>query len=185
MKKLSILICSLDERIGKLSLLLRQLDKQKTDEVEIITASDNRVITTGAKRNKLVNEATGKYACFIDDDDWVHDWYVEEILKAIETDPDAVAMNGIMTTNGRDFKTWDISMHNQYRTERRRGIVHYVRYHNHLSPVKLEIMRQFPFKDITIGEDFDYATRMHESGLIKTEAKIIRPMYEYRYISNK
>jgi glycosyltransferase involved in cell wall biosynthesis len=59
--------------------------------VEVITEVDNKQITTGAKRNNLLNKAQGKYICFIDDDDHISNDYLRLILEAIESDADCIA----------------------------------------------------------------------------------------------
>src|SRR5260221_10633398 len=108
---LSILICSLTERKDSLARLLLSLMRQcgdliavdnkrigecmiqiySFDKVEIIVATDNRSITTGAKRNILYELATGKMVASHDDDDNPATYYVEEALKATEQDVDAIA----------------------------------------------------------------------------------------------
>src|SRR5882757_3102504 len=128
---LSILICSLTERKDKLHHLLQNIFSQcpqlKGPEgidttsfragnarvdiyyfegVEVIVASDNKEITTGQKRNLLVLSAKGKYVIQVDDDDSIPNYYVEELLKAAESDADCFGMTGIMTTNGVDEKKW-------------------------------------------------------------------------------
>ena len=56
-KKLSILICSLQERQEKLNRLMEVLKPQINDEVEVIIKSDSREMSIGTKRNSLLNEA--------------------------------------------------------------------------------------------------------------------------------
>lgn len=183
---LSICICTLEKRIAMLSTLLFHLNKQIKDEgtVELILCSDRGEKSVGEKRNILYGLAKGKYVCSIDDDDWVPDTYIYEILKALTTEPDAVALNGTMTIRGLFHATWDISMYNPYTETKRNGQMHYLRYHNHLSPVKKEIAMRFPFPDKRLYEDFDYATAMHKAQAIQTEVKVAKPMYEYRYIND-
>ena len=97
MKKLSILICSLREREKSLNKLLEVIEPQRTSEVEIILDTDNGEVTTGFKRNRLLNAAFGEYISFIDDDDLVSNDYIVKILKAIETSPDCCGMEGLIT----------------------------------------------------------------------------------------
>ena len=62
MKKLSILICSLNSRNEKfLSRLKYNLSSQLTDEIEVLIASDNGEMTIGEKRQKLLEKAAGEY----------------------------------------------------------------------------------------------------------------------------
>ena len=181
---LSICICALNERAGKLALLLASLEKQIKDpeQVELVVEMDDRQITTGAKRNLLYQRAKGKYVCSIDDDDEVYPYYVEEILKAVENDPDAIAMNGIMSINGKFHASWSISRFNPYIETRVNGKPHYLRYHNHLSPIRRSIALQFPFPDKVFQEDYEFATALHKAKAIKIETRIDKPMYHYKKI---
>ena len=178
---LSILICTLPERIGYLSLLLQALSPQKTDEVEILTESDNGTISTGRKRNILLQRSKGKYVVFIDDDDMIAPTYVKDILTAAESNPDAIVFNGIMTTNGTDERKWFISKDYSYEAKN----VAYYRYPNHIVPRRREIALAFPFQDIRIGEDYAWATAIHNAKLIKTEVKIEKELYHYQFRTNK
>lgn len=205
MIKLSILICSLEERKNELTILLLNLMKQcqdftfkgsfidrrengliitthTFDDVEIITTMDNRNFTTGYKRNILYQMANGNYSVSIDDDDEVPNYYVDELLKAADDNTDCFAINGKITFNGKDEKKWYISKDLSYVTSKDgQGKEIYLRYPNHITPIKSEIARRFLFPDKTIMEDFEWATKIHKSGLIKTETKIEKPMYYYKY----
>ncbi len=178
---LSILICTLPNRIGYLSQLLQVLTPQRTPEVEVLTESDNGTMSTGRKRNILLQRSTGKYVVFIDDDDMVAPTYVKDILTAAESNPDAIVFNGTMTTDGRDERKWYISK--DYGYEAKGGA--YYRYPNHIVPIRREIAMAFPFMDIRIGEDYAWATAIHNAGLIKTEVKIEKELYHYQFRTNK
>ena len=180
---LSILICTLPNRIGYLSQLLQVLTPQyvSTNEVEVLTESDNGSMTTGMKRNLLLKRSTGKYVVFIDDDDMVASTYVKDILEAAKCDPDAIVFNGTMTTNGRDERKWYISK--DYGYEAKDGA--YYRYPNHIVPIRREIAMAFPFMDIRIGEDYAWATAIHNAKLIQTEVKIEKELYHYQFRTNK
>lgn len=188
---ISILICSLWKRAGMLSNLLSGLQEQidrlgTSDKVEVLVNCDGGELPTGTKRNILLGQAAGVFSVFIDDDDVVPDYYIEEILKASETECDAMAINGIITTDGKDEKKWFISKDNQYKASfDKNGVEYYERYHNHISPIKTSISKQFKFLDIYQGEDFEWCTRIKNSGLIRTEVKIDKPMYFYKFVRLK
>jgi len=178
---LSILICTIPKRKFQLQALMKLLLRQIGEyEVQVI-ADSNMSITTGAKRNHLINLAEGKYVCFIDDDDTISKDYVPEIMKALESEPDVVGFKGWITTNGRDKREWKISKDFPYETVGKT----YLRYNNHLSPIKKEIALQVPYPDLTYGEDFDFATRLKESGLIQTEVFIDKHLYNYNFRTKK
>ena len=204
--KLSILICTMPVRYPLLARLLRELHTQiqenaATDFVEVLT-DDSMILTTGSKRNNLLARAKGEYSCFIDDDDSVYTYYIKEILAALESNPDAVGMNGIMTWDGRKEEKWFISKELLYEAVKRfDGSNVYARFHNHLTPKKTEIAKQIGFPDWKIGEDYQFALDLHKSNLIKKE-KIVGtnyhtwmasswsiapqlPMYHYRFVSKK
>ena len=178
---LSILICTLPNRIGYLSQLLQVLTPQGTNEVEVLVEYDNGSMPTGTKRNLLLKRSKGKYVVFIDDDDMVASTYIGDILKAAESNPDAIVFNGIMTTNGVEERKWYISK--DYGYEAKDGA--YYRYPNHIVPIRREIAMAFPFMDIRIGEDYAWATAIHNAGLIKTEVKIEKELYHYQFRTNK
>ncbi len=102
--RLSILIPTVPSRKAKLAKLLDKLEKQVTDEVQIICLYDNKRWSLGAKRNKLIHLADSKYICFVDDDDDVTDDYVDKILLATEQDPDLITFNVRYTSDsGEDY----------------------------------------------------------------------------------
>lgn len=176
---LSILICSLWERAGDLARLLGVLEKQLTPEVEVLTEVDNREITTGAKRNILLNKAQGKYVVFVDDDDLVSETYVQDILEAAKEDKDAIVFQGWITTNGQNKRRFKLSKDYPYSTK---DNVYY-RYPNHIVPIRATIAKKFKFPDKVYGEDYQWATAIHRSKLIKTETKIDKELYYYLYKS--
>ena len=80
---LSILIPSIPERSLKLNKLLLHLQKQidycdnihrTLGKVEVVVDDSKRFLqgglSIGDKRNSLLNRSSGKYICFLDDDDW-------------------------------------------------------------------------------------------------------------------
>lgn len=125
--KLSILICSLSGRLDKLHGLVTGLEQQiqnlNTQQsiptsqyaipaIEVLWLGDNKSISVGEKRNKLLSLSKGEYVCFIDDDDTVSPDYVAEIMNAIQskspallslsTSPDVVCFNVQMYQNGNE-----------------------------------------------------------------------------------
>lgn len=178
--KLSILICSLKSREIFYNRLIGILEKQKNNNVEIISSIDNGVKSIGAKRNELLNKASGDYVAFIDDDDTVHNDYIKLILEAIKNNPDCVGIEGIMTTNGRNPEKFIHSL--KYDSWFKKNGIYY-RNPNHLNPVKREIALSVMFPEINHGEDKDYSERLFEH--LKTEEYINIPIYNYLFVTNK
>jgi glycosyltransferase involved in cell wall biosynthesis len=178
--KISILIRSLVSRSGKLTELLNHLYSQATDEVEILFEVDNKEITSGAKANKLLSRAVGKYVIFIDDDDWVSDHYVSELLKACDSDMDCFAINGYYSINGGGEVKWRLSRDNQDRDVYENGELIYLRHTNHITAVKREIAIASGFPDKSNAEDKAYSQGL----VLNSEYTIEPPMYWYRYSSH-
>lgn len=180
---LSILIAGLEKRLPLLNKLHSHIFNQiyalnKLGNIEILLNIDNKEQTTGAKRNELLIRAKGKYIVFIDDDDWVSDWYVEEILAAAESDADCFAISGLYTVDGKNPIEWRISKYYENETlwENKKPV--YLRKTNHITPVKriLALINGFP--DKSNAEDKWYSDNLNP--LLKSEYKIEKPMYHYR-----
>lgn len=181
---LSILIPTLQNRSGYLNQLMAVLRPQLNKNVEVIFDNSERP-STGNKRNALIQASKGKYVVFVDDDDLVSEDYVEQILKAAELDKDCIVFKGWMTTNGRNKCGFELSIHHPYEAINRNGKTYYLRYPNHITPIKREIAKTVLFENRTIGEDFAWATELNEKKLLKSEAKIDKELYFYLYRSNK
>lgn len=180
--KLSILIPTLPERYPMLAVLLEHLGKQAEkypNQVEILIDDRGREITTGQKRNDLLQKAKGLYVVFVDDDDWVMDYYIEEIMKAIATEPDVLSIKGYMTTNGTNRVDWKIYLGADYIA--RDGIYH--RFPNHITPMKTSAAKQVLFPKVSYGEDYAWACALRDSGLLKTEVAIDKEMYHYKFMT--
>jgi len=149
--------------------------------------SDNRELTIGAKRNQLMNNAKGKYIAFVDDDDEIGNDYLASILNAIETEqPDVIGMTGIMrwqrTRKMRTDHRFTHSIEHKRWWDRGSGIrTEYFRPPNHLNPMKREIAMQFPFLEVSFGEDRDWSERISASGMLKKEVKIPAVIYYYNF----
>lgn len=188
MKKLSILICSIAKREKMLKSLLEKIDEYKfnyfkEDEIEILI--DKREgLTTGAKRDFLLNTAKGEYVAFIDDDDMITDSYFKEIRKGIDGGFDCCSLRGVMTWDGVKPELFEHSIkYNAWNTTLNN--IKYERFPNHLNCIKSSIAKQVKFDNITIGEDRNWSYELHNKQLIKTEYFIDSVIYNYQYISNK
>ncbi|NJL70647.1 MAG: glycosyltransferase family 2 protein [Candidatus Competibacteraceae bacterium] len=178
--KLSILICSLGSRHAMLARLLNRLNPQLNENVEVLVETDYGTMSIGEKRNRLLDKATGDYIAFIDDDDLVATDYVSRILDAVKTEPDCVGIEGRMTTDGADPRTFIHSF--RYKTWYEQNGIYY-RNPNHLNPVKREIALKVRFPDKNHGEDRDYS--MSLLPLLTTEVYLEGTTYEYLYITKR
>ncbi len=179
MPTLSLLICHLVERRDQLARLQTHLGPQLTDRVEMLIEVDNRQITTGEKRNRLLERAQGDFTAFIDDDDMVAPDYVRSILAAIDRQPtvDCIGLKGIITFGGaqrlnpRPF-VHSIKCHSWYEAN---GV--YYRTPNHLNPIASRHTKVTKFPHITIGEDRAWSEALRS--LLKTEVMVKEPLYFY------
>lgn len=180
---LSILIPTLPERTRLLSRLKNILEPQvsKHPGVEIKYHDAGRQMTTGEKRNHLINNCEGEYFSFIDDDDIVPAYYVEQLMKAIESSPDVITFIGHMTTNGRDRRDFTIKLGESY--NERGG--HYYRFPNHLCCFKKSLVQHIKFPHQHMQEDYIWAKQIHDRGILKSEVHIPIEMYHYDYSSVK
>ena len=187
--KLSILICTMPERSELFKTLqnkiLHQIEKAKTSEVEILS-NDRLDITTGEKRNILLSEAKGEYLCFVDDDDDISDFYIEQLLNAINSNKDCASLKGVITWDGENPEIFEHSMkYKEYRSNIRYQEIAYERYPNHLNCIKSSIAKQISFTHKNHSEDTDFADALFKSGLIKSEHQIEEILYYYRYARKK
>jgi glycosyltransferase involved in cell wall biosynthesis len=186
--KLSILIPTLESRKDSFYELFDDLDDQIGDiqgqfsKVEIHFLRDSGEKSVGAKRQQLLEWATGDYIAFVDDDDMVPDDYVSKILDAIKehdmlfgVEPDCCSLSGELhwLSNGTT-EPFEHSIKHQ-KWEKKDGV--YLRYPNHLNAVRRDLALEVGFKDMGHGEDRDYSDRLKP--LLKTEAPIDGVIYHY------
>jgi glycosyltransferase involved in cell wall biosynthesis len=195
MIKLSLLILTIEDRYFKFNELMAELSKQVVDlskkdgvdyweYIEILKDPRGSSFTKGEKRNDLLQSCTGEYCCFIDDDDMVHESYVETLIRAIESKPDCVSLRGVMTTDGENPEMFEHSLkYNEWKTTN--NFIKYERYPNHLNCTKSSIAKQFKFPEINYGEDKIWSDAVFNSGLLKNEIYIPQPLYYYQYKSKK
>ena len=182
MKELSILILTLPTRIDSYSNLIRTLNQQVIennllDKVQILSLCDTKEISVGEKRNILLNQSSGRYVCFIDDDDLIATDYLIKIISAISSNADVVTFCGDYVENGQ---TTPFSISTVHRGNYNHPNLFY-RLPNHLCPVKREIAVSCLFTDKNYGEDSDYAERINQH--IKNEFHIQDKLYFYMYDS--
>jgi glycosyltransferase involved in cell wall biosynthesis len=185
--KLSILIPTVHRRKALFDRVFTQLNNQikalKAESlVEIVSHVDGGQNKIGKKRNELLEASKGEYVCFVDDDDRVSDEYVSFLLKAIETKPDVVALNGIITFDGKDPKRFAHSLkYNRFYNDHRT----YYRPPNHLNCIKREHAITVKFKEINHGEDTDWAMRLMQTKLLKNEYYHDKILYHYLFVTHK
>jgi glycosyltransferase involved in cell wall biosynthesis len=182
----SILILTIfgrEEQFKKLNSKLHEqiLDNNLQGEVEIITYKDDCLVSVGTKRTALVNAARGKFVAFIDDDDDVSPKYVELIHKAITNNPDidCIGFRGLLVAPSGPERPFEHSIiHRHYHED----LNMYYRPPNHLNPIRQNIAIKYPFDEINLGEDTDFAMRLVKDNVLKKEVFIDGEiMYYYQF----
>lgn len=155
------------------------LTPQLTDEVEIQTLLDDGEKTVGAKRNTLLNMASGKWLCFVDDDDLPSPDYISQILTALQNSPDVVTFKVMRYIDGHKWGEQIMRLKNTYQIEEV-GIGYYWHFPpTHLCPTLSAIAKQVTFSDWNRGEDRDWQERVYP--MLKTEVFIDQFLYHYYY----
>ena len=188
---LSILILTLEERADKLAALKSILEPQLNDNVELVIVCDNREDTVGKKRNMALEQANGRYICFIDDDDTVSDTYVDDILNIVScNDVDCCSLTGNIDLNEYPRGTFIHSLKYTEWGEKiisgegMNSVIEYYRPPNHLNVVRRDIAKFVGFNDnMSVGEDRDYSIRLRNH--LTSEASINNVLYYYDAKSDK
>jgi glycosyltransferase involved in cell wall biosynthesis len=173
MADLSLLVCSIHPRTEKLARLLECLDSQPRaylDRTQILVDIDDGC-TIGAKRNRMIAAAKGRYVAFIDDDDLVTCDYLEHIFYGIDKGVDHVGV-GMIYCNGRERTEVVCSMRNGW--EKRDG--KYLRPPQHVCAIRRSIAAKVRFPDVSFGEDKAFAETVRP--LVHTE-HLTPPIYLY------
>jgi len=189
MKLLSILIPTTPDRMPLYDRLIGELNRQITDlkledQVEIkslLTAAScsdpsNLELTTGYKRNRLVESCDGKYYAFIDSDDLPSHNYLELIMPGIYKDVDCCSLVGQIYLSGKKGKPF---LHSIKYKEWFEDDQFYYRSINHLNVVKKELVQHIKFPETNFGEDGNQSYAMRDAGVLKNEYEINEVLYHY------
>lgn len=177
--KLSLLIITIPERLTTfLPKMVECLQKQMTPEVELLALMDTKTLSLWAKRNKLMEIASGDYIIHLDDDDLVTDDFVEQILRGIESWADCITFNHSISINGWDYVPvifWKDQEHTQVSAEQ----PYYTRKPNNKMCWRRSLALQYPQADISWLEDTLQADEMAKHDY--TEHHIDKALYLYNY----
>lgn len=180
---LTIAIPTIVTREAQFNALKYELEAQiksakAKDKVEIISECDNKEISIGKKRDNLIRKAKGKYLVMIDDDDWISDDYVIEVLKAAESDADCIGYLEHCNFDGQRNAISCISVKYSgwYSNV---GIYDYVRNPYFKVPIKTSICQEVGCADMRWNEDEDFAKKIYP--YLKKEQFINKKLYFYRY----
>jgi glycosyltransferase involved in cell wall biosynthesis len=180
--KLAILIPTLPEPesqkyLQRLNAILDPQIEKYSGQVTKIIDERGRHVPTGTKRNDMIAYCDADYFSFVDCDDVVSKHYVKKLLEGIEKEVDVVTFQGWMTTDGAHRVDFIIKLGEKY--EERGG--KYYRFPNHLTAMKRELVERFKFPPLWNGEDYQWAKRIDELCILKTEHHIEDQLYWYDF----
>ena len=151
--------------------LRTQIEAATDYRVQLLIEEDDGRATVGAKRNRLLERAQGRFACFVDDDDDVSPRFVAIVAAALAAVPhaDVVELRGAYYVDGRFDRPFHHSL--QY-TEYGTDAAGYFRPPNHLNPVRTALMRGIGFEPVDFAEDYQYAMKLRDARVLWTEAPV-------------
>lgn len=179
---LTILIATLGQRGSLLLRLLGVLLPQTeawAGRVEVLAWLNNGYPPLGEIRDALVDAATTDYVVFVDDDDLVPAYYVQEVMEALEARPDKVGFPVDLYVRGRLREVCDQSLRHADWYRDPAGVL--CRDMVHIAPVRREIAAAGRFAVAAAGQAEDIAWVKQVRPLIKTEQYVTRVMYHYLY----
>lgn len=150
--------------------MVDQVNAQKTKDVEFLSCIDAGQETSGVKRQKLFDKATGDYIAFVDDDDQIAQDYVKKILSAIEMSPD------VITFKLRERKeVWKFGL---YEDNRKKGLMSA----NHLCAWRRSIASQIAWcPGLGYADDQLWYKPLIASRLARKEIHLDNVLYHYLY----
>lgn len=187
---LSVLIPSIPARKDMLNLLWDDLWKQNNELnwdhpmlglVEFLIDDDRRFLdgglSIGKKRQKLVEMASGKYLCFLDDDESIAPNYLETLVRLCNEDNDVCTFRNI-TKLDTFWTVVDMSLsHTENEQVTPDSIVK--RKPWHVCPVRSEFAKLYEFEDSNYGEDWQWFERVLSH--CQTEAKSNAIIHQYNH----
>jgi hypothetical protein len=184
MKLISILIPWTTDRLNVYNRLVSVLNKQindlnASDVVSIIDLCDNYELTTGAKRNLLIQMAIDKrseYIAFFDSDDLPSANYIQKQLEVANSGLDCGSLKGQIYWSGVPGKPF---LHFLECKQWWEDTQYYYRCPNHLNAIKLSLIKDIKFKDINFGEDGNWSEEIMRLGILKTEYQTNDILYHY------
>lgn len=131
----------LDDEAGAIEYLIPSADN-------IRYYKTNRKLSTGAKRNLACEHAHGEYTLNWDDDDWyAPDWITRQVNALQQSDSDICGLKDFYFYRPSEHAAWKYRYYNSKRDWVAGATMAYKRSH----------WRCYPFKDMQVGEDNDFA----------------------------
>lgn len=187
--RLSILMPTIPERKEIFTKLYKEVERQvkqcyrlhpTLEQVQLI--SDHRPKfkdggpTIGAKRQSLIERATGRYLCFLDDDEWISPDYVEILLRLCLEMRDICTFNNISKFDNY-WCVVQMGLGNKENEQARPGFIK--RKPWHICPVRSQLAKQVVFPESNYGEDWVWFDQVLKNCFNEAHADNI--IHEYRH----
>jgi hypothetical protein len=154
-----------------------ELKRVANEEVEFISYIDSGEETSGYKRQQLLNTATGRYVCFIDDDDKLSDYYLPCLLRGTKTEADVITFKLQMVHDGHNKDIWTFGLHTNKRKE---GLMCV----NHLCAWRKDLTRFVSWSPhIGRGDVLLWFQPLFAANVIRTQYHINKVLYYYLFSS--
>jgi predicted O-methyltransferase YrrM len=181
----TILVPTLGERRPLFERLLRGLLPQTEPyggRVQVVAYWNNGSPPLPEIRQRMVEAVTTDYLSFIDDDDEVPEYFVAEVMTALDQRPDYVGWKVRYFANGEDRGLVDHSLrHGGWREERYPYAL--LRDISHINPMRTDVAKMGNFRSVKAGhiEDRPWVAQIRRTGRLRTEVYVPREMYLYRW----
>lgn len=193
--KLSILIPTLNSRIDRFfPSIIKTLNVQigRRNDIQVLGLLDNKTMTIGEKRNKLLSMATGEFIVYIDDDDRVSPDYIQQVMQSINENPDAdcivyhcickVGNTEYYCRYGIEYEYTKLEPWSVQNTSVRKKQDWYGK-PAHTMVYRASLVKDEMFPHANAGEDFDWVARCWPK--VKKQVKIEKVLYYYDVVLNK
>jgi hypothetical protein len=172
----TILVATLGQRVTRFERLLSQLLPQTESHdgrVTVCALYNHGERPLGDVRQSLVEHATSDYVSFVDDDDELPDYFVDEVVARLG-DVDYVGWQMQCYADGTTLKPTYHSLRYSHWWDDAAG---YYRDVSHLNPIRIELARRGDFRRGAPPEDVSWVDQVRPH--VRTEAYVDRIMYHY------
>jgi hypothetical protein len=190
MTVLSILIPTIPERVEMFTRVFNEVHRQiqychtvhpSLGSVEVLVDDSKKFLdgglSIGKKREALVQRASGKYLCFLDDDERISPNYLETILRLCQYGADVVTFRNF----SRLENFWMlVDMSLKYHTNDQASPDFMIRRRAwHICPVRSIFAKLYSFPDTNYSEDWEWFEKVLKH--CTTEAKTDAILHEYHH----
>lgn len=170
-----------EKLIAELVYQMAEMRFELNKEVEIISIRDNKEISVGLKRQRLLEMAKGTWVVGFDSDDFPAPTYIQDIVTSLRSniDVDHVGFIEDCDIDGQKSKSIFSIKHKSW-DDKEEGYDQ-VRCANPKSVIRRTKALQVGYQDLRWGEDRIFSEAV--TPLLESEVFINKPLYQYRYKS--